>query len=74
MNAIGIVRGIFAKVSDRIAAMQRLSRFTCGDCEFSDRCDLPPSENCILRQDQIARGDWKARRQARQFMHDSRWA
>ncbi len=73
MDLMGVIRGIFATISGRIAAMRRLSRFTCGDCEFSDRCDLPPSENCVLRQDQIARGDWKVRRQAKAFMQDSRW-
>ena len=44
-------------------AFGRRSEFTCGDCERSDRCGSPPSETCIIRAAQIARGDWKRKRQ-----------
>jgi len=44
------------------AALRRRSEFTCGDCERSDRCGSPPSETCVIRAAQIARGDWKRKR------------
>ena len=65
--------GIFAKVARRIATMRRASDFTCGDCERSDRCGLPPSDTCIVRAEQIARGDWKARRRGKALMETVRW-
>lgn len=45
------------------AALRRRSEFTCGDCERSDRCGSSPSETCIIRAAQIARGDWERKRQ-----------
>jgi len=39
-------------------ALWRRPEFTCGDCERSDRCGLPPSDRCIVKAAQIARGDW----------------
>jgi len=39
-------------------ALRRRPEFTCGDCERSDRCGLPPSDRCIVKAAQIARGDW----------------
>jgi hypothetical protein len=65
--------GIFARVANRIATMRRVADFTCGDCERSDRCGLPPSDTCIVRAEQIARGDWKVRRRAKFLMEDVRW-
>ena len=66
------IRGISAKISDRIAARRRLSGFTCGDCDRLRRCNLDPDENCIARQEQIARGDWKAKRRARALLYETR--
>ena len=62
MGVSHAIRGIFTEVSSRIVAMQREPDFTCGDCERSDRCGLPPSDTCIVRAEQLARGDWKLRR------------
>lgn len=73
MSLMGVVSGLFAKLAARIATGRRLSRFTCGDCEFSDRCDLPPTAKCLLREEQIVRGHWKMRRQARAFFQDQQW-
>ncbi len=42
--------------------------FTCGDCERSARCSLPPSEDCIARTEQLERGDWKLKRRARNML------
>ena len=64
------LRGIFQEISDRNAARRRRAGFNCGDCERSYRCNLDPDENCIARQEQIARGDWKVRRRARSLVYE----
>ena len=69
MPLTAAIRGIFQEISDRNAARRRLAGFNCGDCERSDRCNLDPDDNCIARQEQIARGDWKARRRARGWFY-----
>ena len=66
------IRGIFDKISDRIATRRRLTGFTCGDCDRVHRCNLTPDDNCIARQEQIARGDWIAKRRARALFYESR--
>jgi hypothetical protein len=53
--------------------MRRESDFTCGDCERSDRCGLPPSDTCIVRAEQIARGDWKIGTRAEALIQTVRW-
>ena len=63
---------IFGRISDEIAARRRLSDFTCGDCNRSYRCNLSPSDDCIARQEQIARGDWIAKRKARALLRELR--
>ena len=57
--------GLFARIAAVMAILRRQDEFTCGDCERSESCGLPPSEDCVIRAAQIARGDWKLRRQAR---------
>jgi hypothetical protein len=73
MSLTNSLLGIFSEVSSRIVAMQREPDFTCGDCERSDRCGLLPSDACIARAEQIARGDWKLRRQAKTLLHTAHW-
>jgi hypothetical protein len=71
MSSINV--GIFARAASRIATMRRVADFTCGDCERSNRCGLAPSDTCIVRAEQIARGDWKVRRRAKALMETVRW-
>jgi hypothetical protein len=52
------IRDVFARITATVAAMRRPREFTCGDCERSDRCGLPPSDRCIVKAAQIASGDW----------------
>ena len=59
MDATKPVRRAFAKIASLLAMLRHRSDFKCGDCERSDRCGLPPSDRCLLRAAQIARGDWK---------------
>jgi len=64
---------VFAGLFSRIAAKRFESGFTCGDCERADRCGLPPSDTCVFRAEQIARGDWKARRRAKVLLQNAGW-
>ena len=57
--------GLLARISAAFAMLRRQDEFTCGDCERSASCGLPPSEHCVIKAAQLARGDWKLRRQAR---------
>ena len=70
MSVVSAVRGIFAKVSSMIEASRRLSDFTCADCDRSDRCGMPSSDTCVFRAEQIARGDWKAKRPGQGFFEN----
>ncbi len=65
MPAANPIKDLFGRFASRVAALRRQSGFTCGDCERSDRCALPPSEDCVVRAEQIARGDWKVKRRAK---------
>jgi hypothetical protein len=56
------IQVVFASFARTVAALRRRPDFTCGDCERSDRCGLPPSDSCIVKAAQVARGDWKTRR------------
>jgi hypothetical protein len=56
------IQGVFASFAKTVAALRRRPDFTCGDCERSDRCGLPPSDLCIVKAAQIARGDWHRKR------------
>jgi hypothetical protein len=58
-------RGLFGRIAGVVAKLRRQDEFTCGDCERSDRCGLPPSEDCVIRAAQLARGDWELRRRMR---------
>jgi hypothetical protein len=53
-----VIRDVFARITATVAALRRPREFTCGDCERSDRCSLPPSDRCIVKAAQIASGDW----------------
>jgi len=56
------IQDVFAGLARTVAALRRRPEFTCGDCERSDRCGLPPSDHCIVKAAQIARGDWDRKR------------
>jgi hypothetical protein len=66
------VRDIFSRISERLAARRRLTGFVCADCYRVERCNLDPDDNCIARQEQIARGDWIATRRARALLDHAR--
>ena len=56
------IQDVFAGFARAVAALRRRPEFSCGDCERSDRCGLPPSDRCIVKAAQIARGDWSRKR------------
>jgi hypothetical protein len=58
------IQDVFARFARTVVALRRPTEFTCGDCERSDRCGLPPSDRCIVRAAQIASGDWTKKRRA----------
>jgi hypothetical protein len=57
--------GILARLSRGLSRLRQEPDFTCSDCEKSERCGLPPHDDCVVRAAQLERGDWKLRRQAR---------
>jgi hypothetical protein len=65
MRISGLIDDLRRGIASKLVTAQRRNDFVCGDCERSERCALPPNDNCIIRAEQIARGDWKARRRAR---------
>ena len=58
------IHNVFAGFARTVAALRRRPEFACGDCERSERCGLPPSDRCIVKAAQIARGDWTRKRLA----------
>jgi hypothetical protein len=52
------IQDVFSRLARMLAALRWRPEFTCGDCERSDRCGLPPTNRCIAKAEQIARGDW----------------
>jgi hypothetical protein len=58
------IQDVFARLARIVAAPRRRPEFTCGDCDRSDRCGLPPGDRCIVKAAQMARGDWTRKRHA----------
>jgi len=73
MSASNPVRKVFAGLASSIAALRRQSDFVCADCERWARCGLASSDQCIIRAQQIERGDWKFKRQARALSRTMIW-
>ena len=63
MRGTDFLQRFRSRLAGLSAARRRRSDFTCGDCERSDRCGSPPSETCVIRAEQLVRGDWKRKRQ-----------
>lgn len=54
-----------ARLGHFLARIAEEPQFSCGDCERSDRCGMPPNELCLIKAAQLARGDWELRRRYR---------
>jgi hypothetical protein len=72
MPLTSVIRDTFSRVAEWIAARRRLANFTCADCQRVYRCNLDPDDSCIARQEQLARGDWIARRRAKALLREFR--
>jgi hypothetical protein len=46
---------ILSRLARATIALTRGPEFACGDCEFNERCGLPPAKDCIARAEQIER-------------------
>jgi len=57
MRASDLFQTIIANIRNRAAALNRFSRFTCGDCERNKQCGLAPHDDCIVKAMQIARDE-----------------
>jgi hypothetical protein len=55
MRALNLIQRSLGIAASMVSTMRRSREFTCGDCEQSDRCSLPPSDDCAVRAAQIAR-------------------
>jgi hypothetical protein len=56
---------ILARVGRFLARVARGPQFSCADCERWERCGLPPTETCLIKAAQLARGDWEPHRRYR---------
>ena len=55
-------RGAWDTLRRWLGPRRALPEFSCGDCDYHDRCGLPPSDDCIEKIAQIERGGaWRHR-------------
>jgi len=64
-----IHRGLITLVH-KIAGPRRSSGFACAECERWRRCGLPPSNDCIVMLEQIAR-DGRGSKRADMIYYDA---
>ena len=57
-----LILSAFDAVAKFLKTRQRLSAFSCGDCDRWRSCGLPPDVLCEYKATQVARGDWLERR------------
>jgi hypothetical protein len=55
MRELDLLSRFFGKLANLAAAWERRSDFTCGECERWQRCGRPPSDDCIVKAEQLAR-------------------
>ena len=65
MRAIHSFRTLISGIKDRLAAAARKRELLyCSECERSERCGLPPSDDCIYKLEQIERNRGRPPRRA----------
>jgi hypothetical protein len=63
MRVIQSIRWCLSRLVETLTDMVLGPKFSCGDCERNASCGLPPSDQCAVRAEQIARdGDRRFRR------------
>jgi hypothetical protein len=60
MRALDAIQTMFTKLASPIAMRRRRHDFECGECERWERCGLPPSDDCIVKIEQIMRSDGRS--------------
>ena len=50
------MRSIYNWAARLVASLRASSEFTCSDCEKWEQCGQPPTETCIVKAAQLARG------------------
>ena len=56
------IADIVHKAAGTLWSLRQPVEFACSDCERWARCNLPSSDDCIFKAEQIARGDWQMKR------------
>ena len=56
MRARNVVREVCTSLAGLAALRRRSTAFVCGDCDRWQRCGLLPSDRCIVKAAQLARG------------------
>lgn len=55
MRELNLLWRFLGKLANLVAAWERRSEFSCGECERWQRCGRPPSDDCIVRAEQVVR-------------------
>jgi len=64
MSTFGTMRQTLTTLAKRIAGPRPESGLVCSECERWRRCGLPPSNNCVVMLEQIAREGRASRRES----------
>ena len=70
MRIVDATRQAVFKLARAIAGPPPMSGFICGECERWRSCGLPPSKNCPVMLEQLAREDRDDYRYARRVSYD----
>jgi hypothetical protein len=70
MRILDTTRRAVVKLAKAIAGPPPMSGFVCGECERWRSCGQPPSKNCPVMLEQIAREDRDAYRFACRVSYD----
>ncbi len=70
MRILDTTRRAAGKLARVIAGPPPLSGFICGECERWRSCGLPPSKNCVVMLEQMAREDRDTHRYAHRVCYD----
>jgi len=62
MRGATVIADIVHKAASALWSLRQPVEFTCSDCELWARCNIPSSDDCTFKAEQIARGDWQTKR------------
>jgi len=64
MRAIYSLKALISGIRGRLAAVRKKELLYCSECERSERCGLPPSDDCVYKLEQIERNRGRPPRRA----------